>query len=62
MIRDQRMQRIIQKENEPITPLIYKIRSLYEEMSVSSILVIGGCGDYIDVSDCIIEMRDYIPR
>ncbi|KAG2219677.1 hypothetical protein INT45_001849, partial [Circinella minor] len=62
MIRDQRMQRIIQKENEPITPLIYKIRSLYEEMGVSSILVIGGCGDYVDVSDCIIEMRDYIPR
>ncbi|KAI9274704.1 hypothetical protein BDA99DRAFT_458347 [Phascolomyces articulosus] len=62
MIRDQRMQRIIKKENEPITPLIYKIRSLYEEMGVSSILVIGGCGDYIDVSDTIIEMRSYVPR
>ncbi|KAI9493644.1 hypothetical protein BDB00DRAFT_956648 [Zychaea mexicana] len=62
MIRDQRMQRIIQKENEPITPLVYKIRSLYLEKGVSSILVIGGCGDYVDVANCVLEMRNYSPR
>ncbi|ORY94520.1 hypothetical protein BCR43DRAFT_494151 [Syncephalastrum racemosum] len=62
MIRDKRMQLIIAKENEPITPLIYKIRAMYIERGVSSILVIGGCGDYVDKADCILEMRNYTCR
>lgn len=62
MIRDMRMQLIIAKKHEPITPLIYKIRPMYTERGVSSILVIGGCGDYVDKADCILEMRNYACR
>ncbi|KAI9316210.1 hypothetical protein BX666DRAFT_1859291 [Dichotomocladium elegans] len=62
MIRDKRMQLIVRKEHEPITPLIYKIRALYHEKGVSSILVVGSCGDYVDVSDVVIEMRNYEPN
>ena len=61
MIRDERMQMIVPKQNEPITPLIYKIRKLYEEKEISTLLVVGSCGDYVDVSDNIIEMRNYKP-
>lgn len=61
MIRDERMQMIVPKRNEPITPLISKIRKLYEEKEISTILVIGSCGDYVDVSDNIIEMLNYEP-
>ncbi|KAI8393481.1 uncharacterized protein BYT42DRAFT_601143 [Radiomyces spectabilis] len=62
LIRDRRMQLIVAKDREPITPLIYKIRTLFREKGVSSILVIGGCGDYVDVADTIIEMYNYKPR
>lgn len=59
MIRDRRMQRLITKENEPITPFIDKIRGLYEDKGISSVVVAGGCGDYIDVADIVICMKEY---
>jgi len=59
MIRDRRMQRLILKENEPITPFIDKVRGLYEEKGISSVVVAGGCGDYIDVADIVICMKEY---
>ncbi|SFI84483.1 ABC-ATPase domain-containing protein [Thermoflavimicrobium dichotomicum] len=61
MIRDARMQSLVTKEKEPITPLIDKIKQLYEEKGVSSILVLGGSGDYFDVADYVIMMDQYIP-
>ncbi|KAL6047018.1 ATPase [Balamuthia mandrillaris] len=61
MIRDHRMQMLVSKEKEPITPFIYKIRSLYEDYGVSSVLVIGGSGDYFDVADNVIMMESYVP-
>ena len=62
MIRDQRMQELVAKTKEPITPFIDKVRQLYNDYGVSSILVIGGSGDYFDVADTIIMMDEYIPR
>ena len=41
MIRDARMQALVAKEKEPITPFIDRIRSLYEKHEISTILVIG---------------------
>ncbi|MBD3315494.1 MAG: ATPase, partial [Chitinivibrionales bacterium] len=61
MIRDQRMQKLVAKEHEPITPFIDRVRQLYEEHGVSTILVIGGAGDYFDVADHVVCMRDYLP-
>ncbi|KAI0776349.1 hypothetical protein BD413DRAFT_611016 [Trametes elegans] len=57
LIRDRRMQRLVAAD--PITPLVYKIRALLADHGSSSILVIGGCGDYFDVADLVLEMRDY---
>ena len=62
MIRDRRMQALIAKEKEPITPFIDKIRQLYTEKGVSTILVMGGSGDYFDVADSVIAMENFSPR
>jgi predicted ABC-class ATPase len=61
MIRDARMQKLVVKEKEPITPFIDRVRQLYEELGISTVLVMGGSGDYFDVADCVIKMQDYRP-
>jgi predicted ABC-class ATPase len=61
MIRDARMQALIASDDEPITPFLDRVRSLYEEGGVSSVLVIGGSGDYFDVADTVIAMKGYRP-
>jgi predicted ABC-class ATPase len=62
MIRDRRMQALIVKKKEPITPFIDKVRQLYENCGVSTILVIGGSGDYFDVADTVIALDNYLPE
>ncbi|MFB6246063.1 MAG: ABC-ATPase domain-containing protein [Candidatus Pacearchaeota archaeon] len=61
MIRDQRMQELVNKDQEPITPFIDKTVQLYKDYGVSTILVIGGSGDYFDVAGCVICMENYRP-
>jgi predicted ABC-class ATPase len=61
MIRDHRMQELVSKDREPITPFIDKIRQLHRDSKVSTVLVIGGSGDYFDVADCVICMVEYKP-
>lgn len=61
MIRDHRMQELVAKEQEPITPFIDKVRQLYADYGISTVLVIGGSGDYFDVADKVISMREYLP-
>lgn len=61
MIRDERMQELVAKEDEPITPLIDKIRQLYDDKGVSTILVMGGSGDYFDIADFVIQMKNFNP-
>jgi predicted ABC-class ATPase len=62
MIRDHRMQELIAKDLEPITPFIDRVQHLYKDRGVSTILVIGGSGDYFDVADHIISMKEYRPE
>ncbi len=61
MIRDRRMQELIAKDREPITPFIDKVRQLYTDHRVSTILVMGGSGDYFDVADTVIAMDNFQP-
>ena len=62
MIRDRRMQALIAKDQEPITPFLDKIRQLYQDYGVSTLLVMGGSGDYFDVADTVIAMTQYVPQ
>ncbi|MBT6616047.1 MAG: ABC-ATPase domain-containing protein [Deltaproteobacteria bacterium] len=59
MIRDKKMQELVNKADEPITAFIDKVRQLYLEKGVSTILVLGGAGDYFEVSDQVIQMIRY---
>jgi predicted ABC-class ATPase len=61
MIRDRRMQALIAKAHEPITPFIDKVRQLYDDLGVSTVLVIGGSGDYLDKADTVIAMHAFRP-
>ena len=62
MIRDARMRRLVPGDGEPITPFIDRVRQLWEGRGVSSVLVVGGAGDYLDVADRVIQMQAYQPR
>ena len=61
MIQDSKMQQLIPREDEPITPFFDKVKQLYLEKKVSTVLVLGGVGDYFDVSDRVIQMSNYQP-
>ncbi len=59
MIRDARMQKLVSKESEPITPFVDRAKELYEKFGVSTILVLGGSGDYLDVAHKVIMLKEY---
>lgn len=59
MIRDERMRLLVPADREPITPLIDRIRGLWEGAGVSVVLVTGGSGAYLDVADRVILMDNY---
>lgn len=62
MVRDALMQKVISKDKEPITPFIDRIRLLYEQYGISTILVAESSGAFFFVADSIIQMDNYIPK
>ncbi len=62
MIRDRRMQQLVSKDKEPITPFIDKVSQLYRDLEVSTVLVMGGSSDYFEAADRVILMDAYGPR
>lgn len=62
MIRDELMQSVVSRDSEPITPYIDRLRELYENYGISSIIVAGSSGSYFHKADHIIQMRQYIPE
>ena len=60
MIRDARMQTLI--TSEPITPLVDRIEELHKDLGVSTLLVMGGSGDYFDSADTVIAMDSFQPK
>jgi len=62
MIRDMYMQKLVKKSDEPITSYIDKVRQLYLEKKISTILALGGVGDYFEVADHVIQMIKYHPE
>lgn len=61
MIRDARMQALVEQVDEPITPLIDRIQELSKSRGVSTVLVMGGSGDYFDCADTVVVMRNFRP-
>ncbi|MUL42834.1 ABC-ATPase domain-containing protein [Streptomonospora sp. PA3] len=61
MIRDARMQRLVHGDREPLTPFVDLVRPLRRDHGVSTVLVMGGSGDYFDVADQVIMLDGYRP-
>src|SRR5699024_8458308 len=61
MIRDHRMQQLVSRDQEPITPFIDKVKQMRDQLDVSTILVMGGSGDYFAVADDVVMMDEYVP-
>jgi predicted ABC-class ATPase len=59
MIRDERMRELVRRE--PITPFIDLVRPLHRSLGISTVVVVGGVGDYLDVADRVILLQDYVP-
>src|SRR5215208_5518604 len=57
MIRDERMRELVR--SEPISPFIDLVRPLHRTLGVSTVVVVGGVGDYLDVADRVILLEDY---
>ncbi len=62
MVRDARMQALVKPADEPITPFLERVRALYEVLGLSTVLVMGGSGDFFAVADAVIELKAYRPR
>ncbi|MBV9454818.1 MAG: ABC-ATPase domain-containing protein, partial [Rubrobacter sp.] len=60
MIRDERMRELVRKE--PISPFIDLVRPLRDSLGASTVVVVGGVGDYLDVADRVILMENYEPH
>lgn len=61
MIRDELMQRVVAREEEPIIPYIDRVEELSDRLGVSTILVAGSSGSYFHKADYIIQMKQYLP-
>lgn len=62
MIRDERMQSLVHGDREPLVPFVDLVRPLRREHGVSTVLVMGGSGDYFDVADHVIMLDAYHPH
>lgn len=58
MSRDGRMRALVMDES--ITPLLYRVNGLYAKHGISSIVVVGGVGDWLDVPNAVIKLDRYV--
>jgi hypothetical protein len=58
MARDGRMRSLVMDES--ITPLLYRVNGLYNTLKVSSVVVVGGVGDWLDVQSQCIILNKYV--
>lgn len=58
MARDGRMRSLVMDES--ITPLLYRVNGLYITHKISSVVVVGGVGDWLDVPHNVILLDKYV--
>ena len=59
LIRDHVMRDLV--TDDPITPLLDRVRDLHEEHGVSTVIIVGGSSEYLHVADQVIHMKEYRP-
>lgn len=62
LVRDERMRALIPRALEPITPLVERVRQMAETWGTSTVLVVGGVGDYLPVADTVLSMQAWQPH
>jgi predicted ABC-class ATPase len=62
LVTDRRMRQLVNRNHEPIIPLTSRIKQLYNDMGVSSIMVTGACFDFLELADLVIEIRNYVSK
>ena len=60
MIRDKNMRLVV--KDEPIIPFTDRVRELYKDKGVSTILVIGAISEYLSYADTVLLMEGYLPH
>jgi hypothetical protein len=58
MIRDSRMRSLIDRET--ITPYIYRCSHLFQDKGISTVVVVGGSGDWFDVQTQTLLLDNYV--
>jgi Predicted ATPase of the ABC class len=58
MARDGRMRALVMDES--ITPLLYRVNGMYISHRISSVVVVGGVGDWLDVPHNVILLDKYV--
>ena len=58
MARDGRMRALVMDES--ITPLLYRVNGLYNTHGISTVVVVGGVGDWLDVPHQVILLDKYV--
>jgi predicted ABC-class ATPase len=61
LARDAAMRSLIPETTESITPLVDRVRALWEVHGISSVIATGGLGEYLDVADTVIIMEGFQP-
>lgn len=62
MIRDAAMRELVASDREPLTPFVDLVGSLWRDHGVSTVLVLGGSGDYLGVADTVVHMDAFVPH
>lgn len=59
MVRDDVMAAVVSRDQEPITPYVERVRDLWEQAGVSSVIVAGSSGAFFPVADTVVQMDCY---
>ena len=62
MVRDRLMEAVVSRDHEPITPFVERVRDLWEQAQVSSMIVAGSSGSFFSVADTVLQMDCYEAR
>lgn len=59
LLRDSRMRQLVR--TEPIIPLVDRVGGIRDELDVSTIMVMGGSGDFLGLADQVLLLENYLP-
>jgi len=60
--RDDRMNTLVSQKGRQVNTLRDVLPALRDAHRVSTIIAVGGCGDFFDTADTVILMEDFLPR